>query len=69
MTMGQSIKKIRKERGLTLLKLSEKSGVSTGTLLNWEKDYVMPTIFNLICVADVFKVSLDELVGREVRNR
>ena len=30
----------------------------------WERDEVTPTIYNLCDLADIFGVTLDELVGR-----
>ena len=64
MTIGQSIREARKSKGLTQRKLEVEAGVSQGALSNWEKDIYSPSIFNLICLADVLSVSLDELVGR-----
>lgn len=65
MTIGESIRKARESKGFTRQKLSEKSGVSASTIYNWEHEEITPTIFPLICVADVLGVSLDELVGRK----
>lgn len=69
MTIGESIRAAREAKGVTRRRLSEKSGVHYSTLYNWERDEVTPTIFNLICVADVLGVSLDEMVGREFERR
>ena len=66
MTIGQNIKKLRKERGITQAKLAKKIGVYQSTITWWEHDDRMPTIFNAICLADVFGITLDELVGRTV---
>ena len=65
MTIGESIRKAREAQGFTRKKLSAKSGVSASTIYNWETDKFIPSIFTLICVADVLGVSLDELVGRD----
>jgi transcriptional regulator with XRE-family HTH domain len=66
MKIGESIKKARKERGYTLNKLSKKSGVSVGTIHNWEKERTIPNVFILACVADVLKISIDDLIGRKL---
>lgn len=66
MTIGQSIKKIRKDKGYTLDVLGAKSGVSLGALSRWERDEADPRVTMLWCIADILEVSLDELVGREI---
>ena len=68
MTIGESIRAVREAKGFTRRELYEKSGVHYQTIYNWEHDGPVPTVFNLICIADVLDVSLDELVGRERRN-
>lgn len=64
MTIGQAIKKARKDRGYTQTKLSMKSGVSTQSIAQWEWDQCTPTVTLLWCVADALDVTLDEIVGR-----
>lgn len=64
MTIGQSIRKARKERGYTLEALAKETGLPLTTIGNWEREEFTPTVTLLCCVADVFKISLDELIGR-----
>lgn len=66
MTIGDRIKLHRERRGMTLTELSEKIGVAESTICNWEKGKTEPTLINAISVADVFNLSLDCLVGREI---
>ena len=40
---GKLIKKIRKEKGITLIELAEKMGVSQAYLVRIERDEIMPT--------------------------
>lgn len=65
MTLGQSIRKIRKDRGYTLEVLEMKSGVTGAAISRWEQDKADPMVTLLCCVADVLEVSLDVLVGRK----
>lgn len=65
MTIGQAIKKARGDKRLMRKELAEKSGISLTTIANWENDRNVPTIFLLICLADILDISLDELVGRK----
>ena len=64
MTIGQSIKKARKSRKLTQIELACEARISPQTISLWECDKMMPTLDLLICVANVLKIGLDELVGR-----
>ena len=68
MTIGESIKKARKDKGYTLETLSMESGVPLSTIGSWELDYVVPTVTLLCCVADVLEVSLDKLIDRTTKN-
>ena len=42
--MGQKVKQLRKLKGLSILQLSEISGVSTGLISQIERDLVVPTV-------------------------
>lgn len=65
MTIGQSIKRARIERGISQSELSEMIGVSQAIISLWETDKFTPGTYNLISIADAFDIGLDELVGRE----
>lgn len=67
MTIGQSIRKIRRAKGYALDVLGVKSGVSLGALSRWERDESDPRVTMLWYIADILEVSLDELVGREIK--
>ena len=67
-TIGQQVNVIRLKKNVTLKELAEKSGVSEWTMCSWIYQGHTPTVDLLICVADVLNVSLDELVGRKVKN-
>lgn len=67
MTIGQSIRKARKEKEYSLEAVAHISGVSVTTIAQWERDERTPILANLILVADALQMSLDELVGRRVR--
>ena len=65
MTLGQTIRQMRMDKGYTLEALSRESGVPISTISYWERDEFSPSIALLCCLADVFEVSLDALVGRK----
>ena len=63
-TMGQIIKRLRKERGFTQEELAEQVGVTFQAISKWENDTGMPDISQVIPLATVFDVSTDVLFGR-----
>lgn len=64
MTIGETIRKLRKDRKLTQDKLGKLCGIDQHAISAYEHNKNIPTIFNLISLADALHVSLDELVGR-----
>lgn len=64
MTIGESIKKARKSRGMTQQKLSRLSGVQQQLISFYENGKYIPNVLTLCSLADALNVSLDELVGR-----
>lgn len=66
MTIGDRIKLHRERRGMTLGELADEVGVSDSTIKFWESGRSDPSLINAISVADVFNLSLDCLVGREI---
>ena len=64
MTLGQTIKRMREKNGYSRDELANKLGIHKNNILNWENDKHFPSLFLLMCVADVFGCTLDELVGR-----
>lgn len=64
MTIGENIRKIRKARGLTITQLSEKTGYAIQHISAIEHNKYSPRLVTAIDFADIFEVSLDELVGR-----
>ena len=65
MKLGLTISKLRKEKGMTQEELAEKVNVSAQAISKWENDISMPDISVLPVLAEIFDVSIDELLGRE----
>lgn len=66
MTIGQAIKNIRRQRGLTQESLAAMTGYRPSQISLWETDGVYPSILTCFTLADVLECTLDELVGRQV---
>lgn len=62
-TMGQIIRRLRKERNLTQEELAEQLGVTFQAVSKWENNTGMPDISQVVPIAHVFGVSTDVLFG------
>ena len=65
--IGEQIKKIRIEKGITQEQLGEMIGVTTQAVSRWERGGT-PDAEILPSIADVLGVSTDALFGRENRS-
>lgn len=54
---------LRKSRGFTQQELADLLGVSFQTVSKWENHVTMPDITMLPALAELFEVSVDELLG------
>jgi transcriptional regulator with XRE-family HTH domain len=61
------LRELRKENELTLMKLADKIGYHYRSVADWETGKCEPSILAMMCLADVFNVSIDYLVGRTGR--
>ncbi len=62
-TMGQIIKKLRKERNLTQEELAEQLNLSAAAVSKWENNAAMPDISQVVPLAHLFGVPTDVLFG------
>ena len=61
-TMGMMIASKRKELGMTQMELAEKMGVTDKAVSKWERDLSCPDISSLPKLAEIFGMSVDELM-------
>ena len=61
-TMGMMIAALRKEQGMTQLELAEKMGVTDKAVSKWERDLSCPDISTLPKLAEIFGISVDDLM-------
>ncbi len=64
-TLGAFIAALRKEKGLTQRELAEMLSVSDKTVSHWERDETSPDISLLPVIADIFGITVDELLKGE----
>lgn len=62
--IGKRIRLLRLQNNMTQEELGRKIGVKYNTIASYERGDNLPSIHKLIAIADVFGISLDELVGR-----
>jgi transcriptional regulator with XRE-family HTH domain len=65
MPFGQSLEKIRKERGMTQAQLAAKLDVNQSLIAKWESGKVQPRTATLERLADVFDLEVEELLAGE----
>ena len=66
---GQNIRRYRLEAGYTVKYMSYITGLAESTIRDIERNARRTTLRPLLVIADHFGVSLDELLGREVKKR
>jgi transcriptional regulator with XRE-family HTH domain len=67
MSFGQNLEKVRKERKISQAKLGNALGITQQMISSYEKDISSPNIESLVKIADYFEVSIDSLIGHEVK--
>lgn len=69
MDFGDKLKQYRVAQGLSQEQLAEKIGVSRQAITKWETKRGLPDVENMIILAELFKLTLDELVLSEVKKQ
>lgn len=63
--IANRLAKLRKEKGYSQEELAEKLGLSRQAVSKWERAESSPDTDNLICLAKLYNISLDELLRTE----
>lgn len=66
--LSQNIRRFRKERCLTQEQLADAMGVTLGAVYKWESGQSTPELKLLVELADYFDVSMDALIGYQMKN-
>lgn len=66
--IGSFLKELRKEKGITQEELAEMLYVSGRTVSRWETGTNMPDISLLVDIAEIFDVSIPEIINGERKN-
>ncbi|MGM9873903.1 MAG: helix-turn-helix domain-containing protein [Bacilli bacterium] len=65
MTNGERLYKYRKRMGLSQEELADKLNVSRQAVSKWERDESLPDTNNLLAMAKLYNVSLDDLLNKD----
>ena len=65
--IGSFLKELRKEMGITQEEFAEKLDVSSRTISRWETGANMPDISLLVNIAEIFNVSIPEIINGEAK--
>ena len=68
MMLAENIRAFRKERSLTQEQLAAALGVTAGAVYKWEAKLSIPELELIIQMADFFDISVDVLLGYEVKD-
>ena len=68
-SIGETIARLRRERGMTQEALAESMGVSAQTISKWENSATCPDVLLLPVLADFFGVAVDDLYGRTTQEK
>ena len=63
MTLAENLQQLRKERGLSQEEVAQKLYLSRQSVSKWENGGAEPGVDNLIALARLYGVTVDELVG------
>lgn len=64
--LSNSIKRICKDNNMTISQLEKELNISAGLISRWSK--TSPSLDKIVDIADYFKMSIDEIIGREVKS-
>lgn len=62
--IGERLKKLREQKGLKRLQLAKSIGASPALIKRWERNEHCPQLYFVVQMANLFGVSIDELIGR-----
>ena len=62
-TLGEQIRGLRKQQGLTQGELGDRIGVSIRSICSYERDECEPPVQTLLKLANALGLTLDELLG------
>ena len=69
MNISDSIRNARENADMRQIDVARELSFNNKSISNWENDVSLPCLEDAIKLADLYKVTLDELVGRKFQNQ
>ena len=63
--LNERIRELRKKAGYSQQQMARKLHLTQGAISQWENGITVPAADQLSALADVFEISVDELLGRD----
>ena len=60
---GENIKKFRQESNMSVCDVADITGVTERSVFKWQKGISVPSIDNLIVLAAIFHVTIDQIIS------
>ncbi len=67
MNYGNQLKYWREQNKLSQTDLAKKTGLTQANISRWEDNKRTPSIENCVTLADFYKITLDDLIGRDTQ--
>ena len=67
--LSEKIKTLRLSCNYSQVDVAEKLSVTKQTISNWENNNIQPSVDMLVKIADLFGVTTDYLLGRDITTR
>ena len=68
-SIGKRIQTFRKQKGMSQQDLSDCLGITRQAISKWELDQTLPDLETLVKMAELFEISLNELIGVEENSK
>ena len=62
---GRNIRNLRVAAGMTIRDIQDACGVSAAAVTKWQNGHAVPTIDNMVILADIWNVRIDDIVVTE----
>ena len=66
MRFSHILKRKREEKGLTQAEVAKRIGTTQPNVASFESGYKVPSLKIVVAAADMFRCSVDEMIGRKV---
>ena len=63
--LNERLRELRKKAGYSQQQMAQKLHLTQGAISQWENGITVPAAEQLSALADVFEISVDELLGRD----